>query len=145
MCALKSQQLNMSYSFAADRTLGKLSKWLRIMGFDTHYESGAPSRSFFEKMDSERIFLTRTNKYRKMYEGCRIIFIKFNDPLDQLEQVINEVGITNEDLRPFSRCLICNVEITEIEKDAIFGQVPDYVWETHDIFQICPECRRIFW
>ena len=135
----------MSFSFAADRTLGKLAKWLRILGFDTRYESGASSRAFFETLESERIFLTRTEKLRKMSCEHRLVFIKSNDPVEQLKQVINEVGITNEDLRPFSRCSPCNLPIVNIHKDSVIGRVPDYIWETHDAFSRCPRCERIYW
>jgi uncharacterized protein with PIN domain len=23
--------------------------------------------------------------------------------------------------------------------------VPDYIWETHDAFNQCPQCKRIYW
>ena len=135
----------MDFSFAADRTLGKLSKWLRILGFDTLFESGALSRSIFENLECERILLTRIEKIRKISGDHRVVFIKSNYPIDQLKQVINDVGITNEDLRPFSRCTPCNSLIVNIQKDAVVGRVPDYIWETHDAFSRCPQCERIYW
>jgi uncharacterized protein with PIN domain len=135
----------MDISFTADRTLGKLAKWLRILGFDTHFESGALNRSLFEKLESERILLTRIGKYRKMADEHRIVFVNSNYPVDQLKQVINDVGITNQDLRPFSRCAPCNLPIVDIQKDSVVGRVPDYIWETHDAFSRCPQCERIYW
>ena len=68
-----------------------------------------------------------------------------NDTEEQLRQVIGELGIEMEDIRPFSRCLICNVANEDIEKDRIHGQVPDYVWENNTVFQSCPECKKIYW
>jgi uncharacterized protein with PIN domain len=135
----------MDISFTADGTLGKLAKWLRTLGFDTRYEPGAFSRSLFEKLESERILLTRTEKFRKMSGVHRIVFIKSNYPVEQLKQVINDVGITNEDLRPFSRCTPCNLPIIDMQKDSVVGRVPDYIWETHDAFSRCPQCERIYW
>jgi uncharacterized protein with PIN domain len=32
-----------------------------------------------------------------------------------------------------------------VEKASILGQVPDYIFETHDRFHKCPECDRIYW
>ena len=144
-----NQQINlftdMDFRFVADRSLGKLAKWLRILGFDTRYESGALSRLLFENQESERIFLTRTEKFREMSGEQRIVFIKSNYPVDQLKQVINDVGITHEDLRPFSMCTPCNSPIEVIHKDSVAGRVPDYIWETHDAFRRCPQCERIYW
>ncbi len=38
----------MAFYFAADRTLGKLAKWLRILGFDTTFEIEIPAELFYE-------------------------------------------------------------------------------------------------
>ena len=133
----------MGYFFSADRTLGKLAKWLRILGFDTCYESGG--RSLFEMLENERILLTRIKNLQHMSCDNRIIFIKSNCPEDQLKQVIKEVGITIEDLRPFSRCTLCNLQIVDIHKDSVIGRVPDYIWETHHAFSHCPRCEKIYW
>ena len=135
----------MRYCFAAERTLGKLAKWLRLLGFDTIFEAQNSSDRFFKGLPSGRILLTRTQAIREQYGTRKLIFIKSDHVQEQIRQVIYELGIVFQDIRPFSRCLSCNVEITEIEKDAVFGQVPDYVWETHDIFHTCPECKRIYW
>jgi uncharacterized protein with PIN domain len=135
----------MAFKFATDRTLGKLAKWLRILGFDTQYVSGRLNRAFIENLESERIFLTRIHEFRQISVERRIIFIKSNDRIEQLKQVIHEAGLTRGDLRPFSRCASCNRSIVEIHKDIVVGRVPDYIWETHDVFNSCPECERIYW
>ena len=135
----------MNYRFAAERTLGKLAKWLRLLGFDTIFEGQNSSDTFSKGLQSERILLTRTQAVREAYNTRQHVFIKSDHVRDQIKQVIHELGIVFQDIRPFSRCLSCNIEIAEIEKDAVFGQIPDYVWETNDIFHTCPECRRIFW
>jgi uncharacterized protein len=135
----------MNFSFAADRTLGRLSKWLRLMGFDTAYESDVSSHRFYENLDEKRVLLTRTDKIRKQFAGHRLIFIEANDVFGQLSQIVNELKITSKDIRPFSRCIACNTPVMQITKEAAFGRVPDYIWETHDNFSQCRQCERIFW
>ncbi|UCE56432.1 MAG: Mut7-C RNAse domain-containing protein [Desulfobacterales bacterium] len=135
----------MSFYFAAEKTLGKLAKWLRLLGFDTSFESEISSDKFFEHLQPERILLTRTKWVRENYSSHRHIFIESNNPRDQLKQVIRELGICQNETRPFSRCLSCNVEITEVPKNAVYGKVPDYIWETNDVFQTCPTCKRNYW
>ena len=135
----------MNYCFAAERTLGKLAKWLRLLGFDTIFEGQNSGDTFSKGLQSDRILLTRTRAVQAQYGTRQHLFIQSDHVRNQIQQVIHELGIVFQDIRPFSRCLSCNVEITEIKKDAVFGQVPDYVWETHDIFHTCPECKRIYW
>ena len=135
----------MDFCFASDRSLGKLAKWLRIMGFDTQYESDTSRRSFLGKLEKKRILLTRTEKIQRMFTDHRMVFINSNDLTGQLRQVINDIGLTIKDIRPFSRCIRCNTPIIDIRKDSVFGFVPDYVWETQERFHMCPLCDRIYW
>ncbi len=135
----------MNYCFAADRTLGKLAKWLRILGFDTIFESDASSNQFYEHLDQERILLTRTAKIRDRFAAKRLVFIEADDVYEQLRQVIGELAIARKDLRVFSMCLQCNSPIIEVNKQAIYGRVPDYIWQTHDEFSRCRQCERIYW
>ncbi len=135
----------MDLSFAADRTLGRLAKWLRLMGFDTIYESDVSSNWFYGHLDEMRVLLTRTGKIRNRYAGHRLVFIEDDQLFEQLIQVIDELAITSNDIRPFSRCIECNSPIIDIAKDTVYGLVPDYIWETHDNFSMCRQCKRIFW
>jgi len=135
----------MAFCFAADRALGTLAKWLRILGYDTVYESDSSSKSFFENLEDDRILLTRTRKIRKKFAVHRTVFITSNYLVDQLKQVVDEIGINPSDIRPFSRCTQCNFTIAEVKKEEVYGRVPDYIWETHDTFNECSQCRRIYW
>ncbi len=135
----------MDYCFAADRTLGKLAKWLRILGFDTIYESDVSTRGFYSQLDETRILLTRTQKIRKQFSGHRLVFIAGDDLFGQLRQVIDELVINFNESRPFSRCIRCNTPIVAVTKESVYGLVPDYIWETHDEFNRCRQCKKIFW
>ncbi|UCD79391.1 MAG: Mut7-C RNAse domain-containing protein [Desulfobacterales bacterium] len=135
----------MNFSFATDRTLGKLAKWLRLMGFDTICETDVSSNWFYEHLDETRVLLTRTGKIRQRFAARRLIFIEANDLFEQLAQVVDDLAITFNEIRPFSRCIECNTPIVNIGKETVYGLVPDYVWETHDNFSLCRQCERIFW
>jgi uncharacterized protein with PIN domain len=135
----------MNYSFAADRTLGKLAKWLRLLGFDTVFESGCTGKRFYENLEPERVLLTRIGNLRQQLKESHLIFIKANDLTGQLHQTIGELAITINDINPFSRCIECNSAIIEIDKENVFGLVPDYIWENHNNFSMCRNCERFFW
>ena len=130
----------METNFAAEKTLGKLAKWLRILGFDTIYDPG-----IINPAESGRILLTRTKRIRDEYTTDKLIFIKSDKPFKQLQEVIKTLGIVHEDIKTFTRCIKCNTEIRTINKNSIRSVVPDYVWENQDSFKTCIECKRIYW
>lgn len=131
--------------FAADKTLGRLAKWLRLLGFDTLFESERADEKFIDTLEKDRILLTRAQRIRQKYADRKLIFVESDHFQQQLNQVFQELGIKAEQTRPFSRCLQCNVPIVSVEKSALWGRVPDYIFETHDHFNQCPNCDRIFW
>lgn len=136
---------SMRLRFATDRALGALAKWLRILGYDTVYESNISSQSFFESLENDRILLTRTRKIHKQFGAYRTVFITSNHPADQLKQVVDDIGISQADVRPFSRCITCNLPIAAVEKEDVYGRVPDYIWQTRATFNECSRCGRIYW
>jgi len=134
----------MGLCFAAEKTLGKLAKWLRILGFDTLYEPDLPE-GLFKDFEPERILLTRRHPIRQESTGHSHVVIRSDHYWEQLLEVVRAVGITAESIRPFSRCIRCNSAIGPAAKAGLQGKVPDYIWETHDVFRVCPGCRRIYW
>ena len=138
--------IEMNFRFAAERTLGKLARWLRLLGFDTVFENENRGGPWLRNLKPGTILLTRTEQVRKTLPASqRFIFIQSNDTGKQLRQMIEELGIGMQDTRPFSRCLNCNVAIEVIAKVKICGKVPDYIWENNTVFQSCPQCNNIYW
>lgn len=135
----------MQPSFAVEKTLGRLAKWLRLMGFDTLLETDFAKGHFAEHIHPERIFLTRTQRARRMAAPIQAIFIQDNDPMQQLAEVVRRTAISRQDLRPFSRCLRCNEPIVAADREEIVRCVPDFIQQTHDTFSRCPKCGRIYW
>ncbi len=130
----------MEPNFAAEKTLGKLAKWLRILGFDTIYDPDIKNPA-----ESGRILLTRTKRIKYEYTTDKLIFIKSDKPFKQLKEVIKALGIVKEDIKTFTRCIRCNTKIRMINKNSIRSVVPDYVWENQDSFKTCIKCKRIYW
>ena len=128
--------------FAAERTLGKLAKWLRILGFDTSFESETGGPTYIEP---GRIQLTRIRDRKKDNLSEKRIFITSDHYIEQLKQVLQILKIEPLELRPFSRCIRCNHLIEIADKTDVLGKIPDFIWETHDIFHICRRCNKIYW
>ncbi len=135
----------MAVAFAVENTLGKLSKWLRILGFDTISDSGDHGLEFFRSAPPGRVLLTRTRSVKKQIRSDRLLFIQSNDYRQQLIEVIRNLEIRFEDIRPFTRCVDCNQIIESVEKRLIRGKVPDHVYDSHEEFQRCGRCGKVFW
>lgn len=131
--------------FVLESSLGKLTRWLRVLGFDSVYVPGVPDKSFFVFEKEGRILLTRTRKIQNKMLYRDLLFIRFNDPWDQLKQVVSELDICLCDINPFSRCIRCNSSLQEISREQVLSLVPDYVYETQYKFSQCPLCRKIYW
>ncbi len=135
----------MEHLFIVDRSLGTLAKWLRLLGFDTAYEPEVPTGEFYTPKDDPRILITRSKKIQKRWGAREHVFISSNLLVEQLKQVVDQIGIGRDDIRPFSKCLHCNLPIDRIDKNEVYGLVPDYIWESHDTFNRCKRCKRIYW
>ena len=135
----------MTPRFAAEKTLGRLTKWLRLLGFDTQCAPELTDKKFIKTLEKDRVLLTRTRRIQNQLASRQLIFVESDHLAQQLNQIFRELSLNASQTRPFSRCLQCNAPIEVVEKATILGRVPDYIFETHDRFQKCPECDRIYW
>lgn len=129
--------------FICDEMLGKLAKWLRIIGYDTKYAKGMDDEKIIEiALKEDRIVLTRDKMLsRKAVKG---FYIEEKELEKQIEKVIKKFKLDLEK-NIFSRCTVCNIPVAKIERNKVKGKVPESVWENNKEFWICPRCGRIYW
>ena len=138
---IKKQELK----FIVSAELGRLVRWLRILGYDTAYLDSAEKRELIIKsLREERIILTCNIKL-KTTEKFNIIYIKSESIFEQLNQLMRDLKLKLDSEKLFSRCLICNTILQEINKDKIKSKIPPYVFNTQSQFKLCPNCRKIYW
>ena len=130
--------------FAADRMLGKLAKWLRVMGQDVIYGQHLAGYGLIRAARAEnRLILTRDRGLKKK-QPPDFLFIESDHYREQLRQVIHACR-----LRPlndaFTRCLECNLILQPRSKTLVEKDVPPYVFTTQERFSWCPKCRRVYW
>ncbi len=131
--------------FAVDATLGKLGRHLRSAGFDTLCQHQSRDEDFFDTIDGERVILTRTRLLKLRFNSRPLVFIRDNDPFQQMKQVVRACDLRWRDAKLFSRCLACNEKLLRVDREAVAGLVPAYVWHRHDTFHACGRCDRIYW
>lgn len=132
--------------FITDVNLGKLAKWLRILGYDTIFYPGNVDRDFLERAAKEgRIALTRKKNTQGRLPPGKLVIIQSDNALDQLREIMDTLSFLPEPERMFSICLRCNSELIEVCKEEISGVVPDYIFVSHTEFHMCPHCKSVFW
>ena len=131
--------------FILTKELGRLAKWLRILGFDTlYYNQNNPGSLIVQALRDERVILTR-NQHLPQARGVRIIRLDAEKLGEQIPQIAKALNIKPDNRRMFTRCILCNETLADIEKDKVKDRVPEYVFNTQDDFVCCPRCKRIYW
>lgn len=104
--------------FLADKMLGKLTKWLRILGYDTTYPiSDEDITLILTARQENRILLTRDTNLIKRKNICDYLFIKSDQWEEQLLEVIRGLKlIIDFNSNMFSRCSLCNTPTIKIDK-----------------------------
>ena len=139
----KTDKPSDSTRLLADGMLGKLCKWLRLLGHDTTYDTGWDDNEIVRAARAEgRIVLTR-DKALSERRGIRALLVTSGLLEEQLVQVISELGLPQGFAG--SRCSVCNGQLEEAAGSAVRERVPRHVYETQDVFRRCPMCDRIYW
>ena len=132
--------------FLTDRNLGKLTKWLRILGYDTACYTGNIDRNFLRKGVTEgRIVLTRRRDMSRRNFLGRMFIVCSDRVSDQLSEVIEEFFLKFDPEKFLTICLTCNEKLEKISKADVESHVPPYVFQTRNNFRLCPRCKKIFW
>jgi uncharacterized protein with PIN domain len=129
--------------FAADRMLGRLVKWLRVLGYDVVYGQHLTGYGLIRTARREnRIILTRDRRLKNK-QPPDFVLIASDRYLDQLSQVVQTYPVAKDKL--FTRCLECNAVLESRPKESVKDLVPPYVYSTQERFSWCPRCRRVYW
>jgi uncharacterized protein with PIN domain len=132
-------------TFVADGMLGKLAKWLRILGFDVAYDPRAEDGELLRIARSEaRVLLTRDTGLAGRARTVRSLLIASERWEDQVRQVLDVFAIRGE-AAPLSRCVACNLVLKPTAKERARNLVVPFVWERGIEFSICPGCGRVYW
>ena len=132
--------------FIADRTLGKLARKLRALGFDAVYWGGGNVEGAFKTaLAEDRVLLTRSRKIQGKSGDPRVLVIEADKPREQIRETLSKLHLHPAAGKLFSRCLICNQNLLAISKEEAEGKVPDFIYRFYDSFHVCPRCHRLYW
>jgi len=135
--------------FIVDNNVGKLARWLRMMGYDTLlFGSGDDWEMVRTALAEGRVILTRDTRIMKMgviaSGRLKAVLIQSEEPEQQKRQVVETLNLDCR-FRPFTICLECNQPLEERSQQQVQDRVPPYVFQTQSQYMECPACHRIYW
>ncbi|PMP59491.1 MAG: hypothetical protein C0172_01450 [Caldisphaera sp.] len=129
--------------------LGKLTKWLRILGYDVLYSRDYSDNQIIDIAKKSRRTILTGDKglyYKAKKLNLDVIFIDSLKPAQILADLYVK-KIIELDVNPEkSRCPECNGKLVKItDKNVIKSRVPPAALKNHDVFYLCNSCGQIYW
>lgn len=140
-------QVNKLHSprFVVDVHLGKLTRYLRMAGFDTAYRNDANDKELIRKMlDEGRVLLTRDRRLLMHKVVKKGYFVRSDQAVEQLEEVLLRFDLSRK-VRPFTRCIHCNGRLEQADKSEVFDQLEPLTKRYYNNFARCMDCKQIYW
>ncbi len=132
-------------AFVADVHLGRLARYLRMLGFDTAWPGDVPDDRLAEVAVGEnRAVLTRDRGLLKRNAVTHGYAVRSKEPSAQIAEVVSRFDLS-AGVRPFSRCLRCNGLLREATQEEIERKAPDRVRQDASGFRFCLGCGRLYW
>ena len=131
--------------FVADGHLGKLTRDLRLLGFDVLYSTNATDGELVEiAAAEERALLTRDRRLL-MHKVIRHGYCpRSHDPDEQIVEVIRRFHL-EEVIAPFTRCIACGDLLARVAKADVFEQLEPLTKIYYEEFRRCSRCGKIYW
>ena len=131
--------------FLVDAHLGRLARYLRMLGFDTLYRNDLGDPLMVRLAEQERrILLTRDRAllmHRGLTHGC---YLRERKPRAQLAEVVRRLDLPAA-LQPFTRCMVCNGPLGRVPKEGVLEKIPPRVRERFDEYRQCAACGKVYW
>jgi len=131
--------------FIVDTMLGKLGRWMLLLGYDVVYFRGTKDEELIELAKREnRILVTRDTHLALEKYPEHSLLIKTIHFWEQLKKIVEEYPLDFSETF-LSRCSHCNVELEKLEREAALPELPEKVREMASVFFRCPVCRSLYW
>lgn len=131
--------------FIADVNLGRLARYLRLLGFDCYYSNAYEDRDIAKiASEQKRIVLTRDRAllhYKIITHGY---FVRDDRPRYQVKEVLSRLDLVRL-VKPFTRCVRCNGLLKAVDKESVSDQLEPKTKKYYDTFKQCVDCGQVYW
>ena len=131
--------------FVADGHLGRLTRNLRLLGFDVAYLNAVEDRQLLETMQREnRALLTRDRRLLMHAVVQNGYYPRSQHATEQTVEVIRRFDLLRS-IAPFTRCLRCNASLERVGKAEIIEKLQPLTKIYYEDFRRCSGCGQIYW
>ena len=148
LCYVSSILLVIVLRFLADGMLGKLTRWLRILGHDVTYFRSTEDKNLIKMANSEsRVLLTRDQElvHQALKKGVKTFFVKGIDNIETLVDLANTFGFNFKIEISISHCPKCNMLIRLVTKESVLLEIPELTALHYEEFWKCNGCGQVYW
>ncbi len=134
--------------FLADAMLGKLSRWLRMLGQDVVYSTELTDDQLLSQAKTEsRVLLTKDFELyqRAMSRGLEGFYLQGKSEAEHLAELSKRFGLPLDMDMDKSHCPRCNAKLQAATKDQIQGEVEANTFLYYNQFWKCPNCGHVYW
>lgn len=134
--------------FVADGMLGRLTRWLRMLGHDVKYSTTLDDSQLIAVARREkRVLLTRDLELYKQAtaKGIEAFYFQGLTGEEKLAEVAKRFNIRMEMDLAVSRCPKCNAKLKQTTKGKVQGKIEESTLLHYDEFWKCPKCGQIYW
>ncbi len=131
--------------FVLDTHLGRLARYLRLVGFDTDYENDRSDAELARiSKEDRRILLTCDRGLLKRNVVTHGYAVRERRPRAQLLEVAGRFELSGR-FAPFTRCLACNGVLEDASLPEVAARVPPSIRERFRRYRRCPRCGGVYW
>jgi uncharacterized protein with PIN domain len=131
--------------FVADNHLGRLARFLRLLGLDTlHSHDRTDPELVRISTSQQRILLSRDVSLLKHGLVTHGYYLRATDPREQVTEVVRRFHLARY-FTPFTRCMACNGKLTPVAKKRIAHRLPPETSRHIVDFRICSSCDKVYW
>lgn len=132
-------------SFICDVHLGRLCKYLRMLGFDTVYSNEAIPEQIIEiSLLGKRIILSKSIQLIRKKKVTHAYWVRSANPLEQVKDLLYGLDLLKW-THPLSRCLDCNNPLITVEKKEVIDLLEERTAKYYTEFFRCTGCGKIYW
>jgi uncharacterized protein with PIN domain len=134
--------------FVADGMLGKLTRWLRMLGYNVKYSNNLEDTQLLMIAKKERrILLTRDFQLYQYATNKELdaFYLEGETETEKLAELAKRFDIKLDINMSTSRCPKCNSTVRLISKEKAAEKVEKSTFDHYDEFWKCPKCDQIYW
>ena len=132
-------------AFILDANLGRLARYLRLLGFDCLYRNDYDDDTLAAIAGREpRTVLTRDRALLQRKLITRGYFVRAVQPRKQVPEVLARFDLYRQ-VDPFSRCTRCNGPLQAVDKQAVIKRLEPKTRRYYDQFLQCRDCGQVYW